>query len=99
MLEGIGMDQVEDYVLELAGYCIDELLSRGLDLYTLPDPARRAGIVAIRMERPGEVCDLMRERGVDGWHYADMLRVDPHVFNNRDDIGRFLAVIDEVYKA
>jgi len=37
----------------------------------------------------------MRQRGVDGWHYADMLRVDPHVFNNREDIDRFLAVIDE----
>ena len=96
ILTGIGMAEVEDYVLELAGYCITELVSRGLGLYTLPDPDRRAGIVAIRMERPGEVCDLMRERGVDGWHYGDMLRVDPHVFNNRDDIDRFLAVIDEV---
>ena len=96
ILGDTGMRQVEEYVLDLAGYCIDELLSRGLDLFTLPDPDRRAGIVAIRMEQPGAVCDLMRERGVDGWHYADMLRVDPHVFNNREDIDRFLAVIDEV---
>ena len=97
ILTGAGMGQVEEYVLELSGYCIDELLSRGLDLFTLPDPDRRAGIVAIRMNDPAEVCDLMRERGVDGWHYADMLRVDPHVFNNREDIDRFLAVIDEVH--
>jgi len=96
ILAETGMGQVESYVLDLAGYCIDELLSRGLDLFTLPDPDRRAGIVAIHMEQPGAVCDLMRERGVDGWHYADMLRVDPHVFNNREDIDRFLAVIDEV---
>ena len=99
ILTDAGMQHVENYVLDLAGYCIEELLSRGLDLVTLPDPGQRAGIVAIRMERPGEVCDLMRERGVDGWHYADMLRVDPHVFNNRDDIDRFLAVIDEVHDA
>ena len=96
ILTGIGMAVVEDYVLELAGYCIDELAARGLDLYTGTNPNQRAGIVAIRMEQPGEVCDLMRERGVDGWHYGDMLRVDPHVFNNREDIDRFLAVIDEV---
>ena len=95
ILTGIGMAQVEGYVLDLAGYCIEQLLARGHDLFTLPEPARRAGIVAIRMERPGEVCDLMRRRGVDGWHYADMLRVDPHVFNNRDDIDRFLAALDE----
>ena len=96
ILTGIGMAQVEQYVLDLAGYCMDGLLSRGLDLYTLPDRNRRAGIVAARIEHPGEVCDLMRRRGVDGWHYADMLRVDPHVFNNREDIDRFLAVIDEL---
>ncbi len=96
ILTGIGMAEVEQYVLDLAGYCIDELLSRGLDLYTLPDRNRRAGIVAVRIEHPGEVCDLMRSRGVDGWHYADMLRVDPHVFNNREDIDRFFAVIDEL---
>ena len=99
ILMDAGMKQVEEYVLDLAGYCIDNLLYRGLHLFTLPDRQRRAGIVAIRMERPGEVCDLMRERGVDGWHYADMLRVDPHVFNNREDIDRFLAVIDEVNNA
>ena len=99
IMTGIGMAAVEEYVLDLAGYCIDSLRSRRLDLFTLPDPERRAGIVAIRMENPGEVCDLMRRRGVDGWHYADMLRVDPHVFNNRDDIDRFLAVIDEVGSA
>lgn len=99
ILTDAGMGRVEDYVLDLAGYCIDELLTRGLDLFTLPDPRRRAGIVAIRMEHPGPVCDLMRARGVDSWHYADMLRVDPHVFNNREDIDRFLAVIDEVNDA
>lgn len=96
ILTGIGMAQVEQYVLDLAGHCMDGLLSRGLGLYTLPERDRRAGIVAVRIEHPGEVCDLMRRRGVDGWHYADMLRVDPHVFNNREDIDRFLAVIDEL---
>lgn len=97
ILENAGMRQVEEHVLELGAYCIDALRSRGLDLFTLPDPDRRAGIVAIRMEQPGSVCDLMRARGVDGWHYADMLRVDPHVFNNREDIDRFISVIDEVH--
>lgn len=95
ILAGVGMAEVEDYVLDLAGYCIAELASRGIGLYTPADPSMRAGIAAVRMERAGEVCGLMRRRGVDGWHYGKMLRVDPHVFNNRDDIDRFLAVIDE----
>ena len=97
ILAQAGMERVEEHVLDLSGYCIRGLLSRGLDLFTLPDRHRRAGIVAVRMEQPADVCDLMRARGVDGWHYADMLRVDPHVFNNREDVDRFLAVIDEVH--
>lgn len=95
LLAGVGMAEAEDYVLDLAGYCMAGLASRGVGLYTPADPSRRAGIVAVRMERAGEVCGLMRRRGVDGWHYGKMLRVDPHVFNNRGDIDRFLAVIDE----
>ena len=95
ILAGFGMAEVEDCVLDLAGYCIAELTSRGLGLYTPADPSQRAGLAAVRMERAAEVCGLMRRRGVDGWHYGKMLRVDPHVFNNRADIDRFLAVIDE----
>ena len=93
-----GMAQVERHVLDLAGYCIAELRARGLSLLT-PEPEHlRAGIVAIALENAADVCAHMTKRGVDGWYYGNMLRIDPHVFNNRGDIDRFLAAIDEVVR-
>ena len=89
------MPQVERRVLDLTAYCISELLARGLTLFT-PEPEHlRAGIVAIELENANEVSRLMTKRAVDGWSYGNMLRVDPHIFNNQADIDRFLAVIDE----
>ena len=91
-----GMARVERHVLDLAGYCISELVARGIMLLT-PEPEHlHAGIVAIQLENPAEVCAHMTKRGVDGWYYGNMLRVDPHIFNNRNDIDRFLAALDEV---
>ena len=41
---------------------------------------------------------FMRERRIDvysGHTYNKTLRIDPHVFNNRDDIDTFLLNLDE----
>ena len=97
ILHEVGMDVVEEHVLDLSGYCISQLLERKLSVIT-PQPERyRAGIVSIDMgnERNAQAADeFLTARGVDGYHHQNVLRVDPHVFNNRDDIDRFLTELD-----
>ena len=97
ILHEVGMDVVEKHVLDLSGYCISQLLERELSVIT-PQPERyRAGIVSIDMgnERNAQAADeFLTARGVDGYHHQNVLRVDPHVFNNRDDIDRFLTELD-----
>ncbi len=95
ILHETGMQTVERHVLDLSGYCIDQLQSRDLTVLTPTPEHLRAGIVAIELENASEVCSHMASRGVDGWSYGNMLRVDPHIFNNRGDIDRFLAALDE----
>ena len=97
ILHEVGMDVVEKHVLDLSGYCISQLLEREISVIT-PQPERyRAGIVSIDMgnERNAQAADeFLTARGVDGYHHQNVLRVDPHVFNNRDDIDRFLTELD-----
>ena len=97
VLHQVGMDVVEDHVLDLSGYCISQLRERGLNVIT-PEPAQyRAGIVSIDMgdETNSQAADeFLTARGIDGYHHLNVLRVDPHIFNNRDDIDRFLSELD-----
>ena len=98
ILAAVGIDRIEDHVLDLTGYCIAELKERGQKVLTPAEPQHRAGIVAMELEDAAELDSFLIDRGVDGYYYRQMFRVDPHVFNNRDDIDRFLAGLD-VYMA
>ena len=98
ILLGVGMDKVEEHVLDLSGYCVGGLRERGLEVLTPQEPERRGGVVAVVMEDPLEAEAFMAERKVDvygGHTYNSTLRIDPHVFNNRDDLDRFFEVLDE----
>ena len=94
ILAEVGMDRVEEHVLDLSGYCIAQLNERGHNVITPPDADHRAGIVAVHMEDCRQADEFLCGRGVDGYHYQSFLRVDPHVFNNREDIDRFLEALD-----
>ena len=97
ILHEVGMEVVEAHVLDLSDYCISQLLERELNVIT-PHPERyRAGIVSIDMQdgqNAQEADEFLTARGVDGYHHQNVLRVDPHIFNNRDDIDRFLSELD-----
>jgi selenocysteine lyase/cysteine desulfurase len=97
LLHEIGMETVEEQVLDLSGYCIAQLRERELTVITPFEERYRAGIVSIEMrddEDARAADEFLTARGVDGYHHMRILRVDPHVFNNRDDIDRFLTELD-----
>ena len=90
-----GKENIEKYILDLTGYCIDGVHSRNLELITPTDREERAGIVSIRMDDCAEADQFLCERGVDAYHYLDILRIDPHIFNDKSDIDKFFAALDE----
>jgi len=97
LLLDVGTATVERHVLELSGLCIDGLLSRGLRVYTQPEPEYRAGVVALAVANGEPIVAFLRERSVDVWTdpSATLLRIDPHVFNNASDLERMFAGLDE----
>jgi selenocysteine lyase/cysteine desulfurase len=96
LLLDVGMPAVERQVLELSGQCIDGLLSRDLQLFTLADPALHAGVVALPVVDGHGIVAFLRERQVDVWTDPDgtLLRVDPHFFNDASDLTRFFGALD-----
>jgi selenocysteine lyase/cysteine desulfurase len=93
LLREVGVEQVFARVEELATRCIDGLAERGAELLTPAEPAQRAGVIAFRHPDAQGLFDLCRERGVDIGAIG-AVRVDPHAFNDEDDIDRFLACCD-----
>jgi selenocysteine lyase/cysteine desulfurase len=98
VLTAVGMDTVEAHVLDLTGYCICGLQERGIEVLTPADPQRRGGVIAASIDDAPRVAAFLRARRIDvygGHTYNRTLRIDPHVFNNREDIDRLLAGLDE----
>jgi cysteine desulfurase/selenocysteine lyase len=93
LLEAVGMDTVSARIEELAGRCLDGLAQRGADVITPAEPAGRAGVIAVRHPDPAAVFTECRRCGVDIGAIG-CIRVDPHAFNDEDDIDRFLAAYD-----
>ena len=97
LLLSVGVAPIERHVAELVGRCLEELRRRDLEVLTRPEPEQRAGIVALAVARGDEVVAFLRQRAVDVWTSTagTLLRIDPHVFNNQDDLDRLLAGLDD----
>jgi selenocysteine lyase/cysteine desulfurase len=96
LLLEVGMGTIEPFVLDLSGQCVEGLLERDLRVYTRAEPELRAGVVALPVVDGQRVVDFMRQRSVDIWTdpAQTLLRIDPHVFNNSDDLTRFFDALD-----
>jgi len=93
LLQAVGMDGVSSRIEQLADRCLDGLAERGADVITPADAASRAGVIAVRHPDPAAVFAECRRCGVDIGAIG-CIRVDPHAFNDEDDIDRFLAAYD-----
>lgn len=89
-----GMKTVEKHVLDLSGYCIAGMRERGMDVITPTEPEYRLGVIAALMPDAKEFWKFLYDRGVDTYFHGNLFRVDPHVFNNRGDVDRFLEGVD-----
>jgi cysteine desulfurase / selenocysteine lyase len=92
LVMGLGQRVVLDRISCLAGYCIEGLRDAGIAVRTPIEPRHRAGVVAFDTPSAPELAEYLRTRRVDvGGYRWGLGRVDPHAFNNEEDVERFLA--------
>jgi kynureninase len=104
-VEGIKLlEQVEplsifEQVADLAGKCVRGLRDLGLVVRTPEDAAYRAGVVAFESDEAADLASYMRARGVDiGGLKWGLGRVDPHAFNDSDDVSLFLEGVRSFFE-
>lgn len=95
----IGMDRIERRHRQMADYILAEMMRRGAESWTSPDPALRCGIVTVNVP-PIQRGDLenwlwktykIRIRGGD----PHKLRLSTPYYLQKKDIDRFLEKFDE----
>jgi selenocysteine lyase/cysteine desulfurase len=92
LLLGLEQRLVLDRISRLVGSCIEGLRDAGITVRTPMEECHRAGVVAFDTPNAPELAEYLRSRRVDVGGYSWGLgRVDPHAFNNEEDVERFLA--------
>lgn len=90
LLLDIGAEQIERYISEQAGYLIGELQSRGYEVMTPTEPEYRAGNIAFVSEQGQDVAEELLRHHVYVWGGDGRVRASIHLFNDREDIDRFV---------
>lgn len=92
LLLEIGVDRIRERSVELTTEVIRRADDAGVEVLTPRDPARRGGLVRIRIPggraRAEAVLHALFERDVVLDSRADSLRISPHFFNDEGDIDR-----------
>ncbi len=91
----IGMKHIQERILKLTDYLIDQLEAFGYKLFTISDPVHRSGIVTFCHDRAEELFEFLISNRTYVSLRSGMIRVSPHFYNTTEDIDRFMAVIRE----
>ena len=97
LLEDVGLDVIEDIVLDHTAYLGDGLVKRGYDVVE-PWPRKReesSGIVSFRSSRfsSTEIVKALAEAGVLAHERGDFVRFSPHYYNTREEMDRALNAL------
>jgi cysteine desulfurase / selenocysteine lyase len=98
-LNGLGMEEVEAHVRNLATRLLDGLTSDGVTTLTPSATERRLGIVSFAVEDEQRWRLGLEARGVRAWIGDRRVRLSPHVYNGETDVARVLAAVRAVRTA
>jgi selenocysteine lyase/cysteine desulfurase len=95
LFESVGWERVYALVEQRATQIIEwAQRHRGVKLVTPADPARRAGVVAVRPANPVDASRRLFEHGVPHALREGMLRLAPHFYTSPDEIDRALRLLE-----
>jgi selenocysteine lyase/cysteine desulfurase len=97
LLLEVGIDRIEDTVLELGALIRKMAEQRGLTIKTPREKAARGGITSIAGSfDPGFVRDRLREEGIMINVRDTALRISPHFYNSEGDVCAFFSAFDRI---
>ena len=95
----IGVERIRERTRWLADDLVRRIQQRGWTLLSPTDGAARSSIVMIGMERPDELVDGLKQRGIIVDSRPGRLRISPHFYNTVEENELIMAALDELLSA
>jgi selenocysteine lyase/cysteine desulfurase len=95
ILLDFGIGNIEKRILKLTDHLIRGLKDLGLRLQTPEEAQCRSGIVLTKTDKPRELAEDLRKKGIIASARAHGLRVSPHFYNTEEEVDR---LVEEVGK-
>jgi cysteine desulfurase / selenocysteine lyase len=93
LLLEVGVARISTHVTELVDLMISRLRDAGATLVTPTEPARRAGILTVRVNTPERVSERLARAGIICALREGAIRLSPHLYSTRDEIERAMDVL------
>jgi len=93
LLLEFGVENVQRRILKLTDRLIEVAKDLGLKLQTPEEPQCRAGIVNFKIDKPKELAETLRQKGIVASARARGLRVSPHFYNTEEEIDKLMEEI------
>ena len=95
----IGVERIRERTRWLADDLVRRIQQRGWTLLSPTDGAARSSIVMIGMERPDELVDGLKQRGIIVDSRPGRLRISPHFYNTVEENELIMTALDELLGA
>jgi selenocysteine lyase/cysteine desulfurase len=99
LLNEIGRSNIQKRILELNRYLIQRLKKSKIQVISPVDEKFASGIVLIKVENPQEVAKKLLREGIIVSVRGEGLRISFHVYNNKEDIQRFIIHLTKIIKS
>jgi selenocysteine lyase/cysteine desulfurase len=95
LLLELGIENIQDRILELTDLLIDRLREKGYQITSSTIPKERSGIVCFRSKRNSstELCRLLSDKGIIVSDRAGSVRVSPHFYNSEEEIQQLVDIL------
>ena len=95
----IGVERIRERTRWLADDLVRRVQQRGWKLLSPADGTVRSSIVMLGMERPDELVDGLKQRGIIVDSRPGRLRISPHFYNTVEENEQIMAALDELLAA
>jgi selenocysteine lyase/cysteine desulfurase len=95
LIQEIGIENIAERVLMLAGTAIGDLSERGFNLCADTSPERRSGIVIAEVGDPKAASARLEQQGIVCIPRGRGIRIAPHFYNTEEEILRVGAALSK----